>query len=93
LRTLLAVAVHKYDRLQVWRRWPGEERPDKVSLARWLERAVGLGLLRKDGMGRKRHPYRYWLPEREEAWRQDPLALALMPQLFQPKDLPLLVFV
>jgi hypothetical protein len=86
LRALLAGAACKYDRRAVWRRWPGDERPNKVSLARWLERAVGLGLLRKDGRGRKRQPYRYWLPQREDVWRQDPLACALMPELFEPKD-------
>jgi hypothetical protein len=60
LRGILAAAAHKYDRPDVFRRWPGEGRPDKVTLGRLLERAVGLGLLRMDGRGRKRHPYRCW---------------------------------
>jgi len=51
--------------------------------AAWLERAVEMGLVRKDGLGGKRKPYRYWLPEREEVWRQDPIAAALMPELLQ----------
>ncbi len=85
LRKILAEASWKYPRREVRRRWPGEERPDLVSVARWLERAVELGLLRKDGMGKRNHPYRYWLPEREEPWRQDPLAAALMPELFRPE--------
>ena len=45
-----------------------------------------LGLLCKDGRGHKRHPYRYWLAEREEVWRQDPIAAALMPELFQKPE-------
>ena len=49
-----------------------------------------LGLLRKDGRGLKRHPYRYWLPEREEAWRQDPISAALMPELFETGETPFL---
>jgi hypothetical protein len=88
LRPLLAAATWKYSRLEIRRRWPGDPRPDKTSLARWLDRAVDLGLLCKDGRGHKRHPYRYWLPEREEAWRQDPIAAALMPELFQTGDTP-----
>jgi RecA-family ATPase len=83
LRPLLAAAKWKSSRLDIRQRWPGDERPDKVSLARWLERAVELGLLRKDGRGNKSLPYRYWLPEREEVWRQDPIAAALMPELLQ----------
>jgi hypothetical protein len=60
------------------------ERPDKVTLSRWLERAVDQGLVRKDGRGRRSHPFRYWLPEREEHWRQDPVASLLMPELLAP---------
>jgi hypothetical protein len=86
LRTILAAAEQKYDCLDVYRHWPDAERPDKVTLGRWLERAVSLGLVRKDGRGRKRHPYRYWLPQREEVWRQDPLSLVLMPEIHQPQD-------
>ena len=66
---MLAAADWKYTRLEVRRRWPGEERPDRASLARWLERAVERGLLRKDGMGKRNHPYRFWLAEREEVRR------------------------
>jgi hypothetical protein len=44
-----------------------------VTLRRWLERAVEEGLVRRDGGGRRDSPYRYWLPESEARWRQDPL--------------------
>jgi hypothetical protein len=83
VRTILTGAAWKYTRLEVRWRWPGAERPDKALLGRWLERAVELGLVRKDGRGLKGYPYRYWLPEREDAWRQDPISAALMPELFQ----------
>jgi hypothetical protein len=83
LHPLFAAAGWKYTRQEVARRWPSAPRPDRSSLARWLERAAEQGLLRKDGRGHKSHPYRYWLPEREEAWRQDPIAAALMPELFR----------
>jgi hypothetical protein len=59
LRGLLAAAEQKYDRMEILDRWPDEGQPDRVTLGRWLERAVGLGLLRKDGRGRKGQPYRY----------------------------------
>jgi hypothetical protein len=83
LRGLLVEATWKYPRREILRRWPHAGRPDKTMLGRWLERAVGLGLLRKDGGGLKGRPYRYWLPEREDVWRQDPISSALMPELFQ----------
>jgi hypothetical protein len=83
LQPIFAAAGWKYTRVEVRRRWPGDPPPDRISLIRWLEHAVGLGLLRKDGAGVKRQPFRYWLQEREEPWRQDPFAAALMPELFQ----------
>jgi hypothetical protein len=86
LHPILADAALKYTRLEIHQRWPGQQPPDKVSLARWLERAVELGLLRKDGRGQKGHAFRYWLAEREEVWRQDPVSALLMPELFQTPD-------
>ena len=44
-----------------------------MSLWRWLEQAVGRGWVLREGTGRKNAPYRYWLPSREEQWKQDPL--------------------
>jgi hypothetical protein len=35
------------------------------------------------GSGLRRSPYRYWLPEQEAAWTDDPLAALFMPELFQ----------
>jgi hypothetical protein len=68
LRGILAEATFKYPRSELLRLWPGDERPDKSSLARWVERAVDLGLLRKDGEGTKGSPYVYWLPGCEQPW-------------------------
>jgi hypothetical protein len=86
LLPILSAAGWKYTRLEVLRRWPGEQPPDKVSLARWLEKAVELGLLREDGRGHKSHPFRYWLAEREQPWREDPISALLMPELFQTAE-------
>jgi hypothetical protein len=45
---------------------------------------VERGLLRQDGLGKSKDPFRYWLPESEKRWRKDPVALIRMPELFQP---------
>ena len=85
IEALLKTAPHKFTRRDILYRWEGESRPDKVSLYRWLRRAVELGLLRQDGLGEKGQPFRYWLPESEARWRDDPIALLFMPEL---KDAP-----
>jgi hypothetical protein len=52
-----------------------------MTLKRWLEKAVADGHLRKDGQGLHSHPFRYWLPEREEQWRADSSFWPKMPEL------------
>jgi hypothetical protein len=84
LRAVFAEAPHKLSRADLLRRWPGGRPPDRITLRRWLDRAETQGLLRKDGRGRRSHPYRYWLPEMEAGWRADPLAPLTMPELFDP---------
>jgi AAA domain len=86
LRAIFEAAPHKLTRKDVLLRWPeGGRRPNKVSLLRWLEHGLRQGLLRKDGLGLRNKPFRYWLPEREDVWRADPLACLLMPEL---KEVP-----
>jgi hypothetical protein len=60
--------LHEHTRKEILDLWPGDERPDKVTLGRWLERAVKLGLVRKSGRGTRNGPYEYWMPEREHCW-------------------------
>jgi hypothetical protein len=84
IQRVLRPAPGKLTRGEIYRLWPAEGRPDPGSLYRWLRRAVALGLLRADGRGRKRHPFRYWLAENEGRWRQDPLAVLHRPELFGP---------
>jgi hypothetical protein len=81
LESVFAAAPHKLTRTDVCRRWTHGKPPESISLRRWLQRAVSLNLLRKDGEGLRNKPFRYWLPAREEAWRQDPIACCLMPEL------------
>jgi hypothetical protein len=71
LRAALADAPRKLTRRQVAKRWPGGP-PHGVTVWRWLEQAVSQGLVCRAGSGRKRDPFRYWLREREEQWRQCP---------------------
>ena len=73
VRGVLAEARWKLTRPEILGEWPpDEEKPDSGTLWRWLERAVAAGLVQRDGSGRKRRPYRYWLAEREAQWRQSP---------------------
>ena len=85
LHAILADAPYKLTRFQIVKSWPEGSRPDVKTLGTWLERALEQQLLRKDGHGRKSHPYRYWLVEREDVWRNDPLNFLHMPELFEPE--------
>jgi hypothetical protein len=75
----LAEAHRKLTRQEILDRWsPDYPRPDSTTLWRWLSRAVAGGIVRQEGTGRPRDPFRYWLPQREEFLRpQDGNALAL----------------
>ena len=84
LEVLLLQADRKLSRDEILAGWPAEDRPDAVTLYRWLRRAVEEGFLRQDGLGKSKNPFRYWLPASEERWRQDPIALIRMPELIQP---------
>jgi hypothetical protein len=63
---------------------PAEDHLDAGALCRWLRRAVEHSLLRQDGLGKSQNPFRYRLPDNEERWRRDLIALIRMPELFQP---------
>jgi hypothetical protein len=70
---VLEQAADRVTRGQVLAQWPEAlVPPDRRILARWLEEAVARGLVSRRGLGRKADPFRYWLPGREEQWRQDP---------------------
>jgi hypothetical protein len=86
LLAVLEKAPHKLTRKDMIIRWRDGSVPDKGSLGRWLEIGVERRLLKKDGEGLRDRPFRYWLPQREEAWREDPLAYLLMPE-FAPGSL------
>jgi hypothetical protein len=45
---------------------------------------VARGFVLHDGSGRKSSPFRYWLPEKEAQWLQDPLYVFEAEQLARP---------
>jgi hypothetical protein len=86
LEGLLRQTDRKLSREEILTAWPAEERPDAGTVYRWLRRAVQEGRLRQDGLGKRKDPFRYWLPENEERWRKDPLAWLRMPELLAPPN-------
>jgi hypothetical protein len=74
LRAALTGAAGKLTRREVLDHWPDDGgTPAETSLRRWLEKAVGRGLVRQEGAGVRGSPRRYWLPEMEEKWNADPM--------------------
>jgi hypothetical protein len=69
LRVVLEDAWQKLSRQQIFKAWPQDfPRPKPSSLWLWLDRAVKDGLVLRDGLGRSKHPFRYWLPGAEDRW-------------------------
>jgi hypothetical protein len=73
LRLLLDGAPHKLTRQEILDGWLPDflPAPDGSTLTRWLLRAVAGGQVCRDGTGRRNHPFRYWLPEREAFMRPE----------------------
>jgi hypothetical protein len=61
----------KRSRRQLYDDWPQRPKPDRVTLWRWLDRAVARGQVRQEGNGTRIDPYRYWLPGDKAEWRPD----------------------
>jgi hypothetical protein len=81
LKLDLQHAPQKLTREDILAEWPIEQRrPKALTLWRWLSRAVELGQLACEGAGHRSDPLRYWLPEREEEWKQDAIYCLLEQQ-------------
>jgi hypothetical protein len=66
----LTEAQSKLTRQEILDNWsPDYSKPDATTLWRWLSRAVAGGIVRQEGTGRPRDPFRYWLPQREQFLR------------------------
>ena len=86
LRQVLEAASGPLTRRDIRRCWPAVPPPEYSTILRWLETAAAQGLVRKAGKGIRSQPFRYWLPSREAAWREDPLAFLHMPEVFLSAD-------
>jgi hypothetical protein len=74
LLMVLEDAAGKRTRRQLLEDWPADfPRPEESTLWRWLQRAARLGLILQEGSGRKNDPFRFWLPRREDQWKEDPM--------------------
>jgi hypothetical protein len=86
IRLILAEAPQKLTRQDLLLEWPAEfDQPSATTLWRRLDKAVAQGVVLCEGKGSKSDPFRYWLPEREEAWKEDPLYLLMEAQREQLK--------
>jgi hypothetical protein len=53
--------------------WPTDfAKPGGTHLQLWLNRAVEHGLILREGTGRTRDPFRYWLAANKAKWRAEP---------------------
>jgi hypothetical protein len=68
----LTKAHSKLTRQEILDNWSADyHKPDSTTLWRWLSRAVAGGIVRQEGTGRSRDPFRYWLPQHEEFLRPE----------------------
>lgn len=85
LRVVLEDATHKLTRKEILKQWPDDfPKPDPKSVWQWLDRAVQEGSVLCDGLGRRAHPFRYWLPGMEERWIDRGLYLEDLPDIDPP---------
>jgi hypothetical protein len=74
IQLVLVEAPQKVTRQDILLEWPPDfDRLEATTVRRLLEKAVEQGQVLREGTGRKSDPFRYWLPEREAVWKQDPL--------------------
>jgi hypothetical protein len=69
---VLEGATTKKTRQEILDNWLADyDKPEPLTLWRWLSRAVAQGVLRQEGTGRAHDPFRYWLPSRDLLVRPD----------------------
>jgi hypothetical protein len=89
LSPILAAASRKLTAADIVRSWPPANPVDRASIYRWLNQAVDRGLACRDGRGRRRHPFRYWLLGQEDRWRTNPAPFLQNPPLPYGKEVSL----
>jgi hypothetical protein len=71
LHAILEQSEGPLTRRAILRRWPDSAVPPaKLTLWKWLGRAVQEGRVLQEGRGTRREPFRYQLPEMVEKWQQ-----------------------
>jgi hypothetical protein len=81
LQGVLEDAHQKLTRKGILKSWPQDYvPPSEITLWRWLERAMADGRVQRDGLGRSRKPFRFWLTGQEERWKLDPFHLDELPE-------------
>ena len=86
---VLEDAPQKLARGDILAEWPPDfDRPGATQLKVWLARAVERGLILREGTGRKRDPFRYWLAATEAKWRTECPLYDRFEQLRQEHHLP-----
>ncbi len=74
IRLVLEDANGPLTRQDVLEQWPSTyPAPKPLTLWRWLSKAHESGDVRVEGTGRSNEPFRYYLPEKLETWKKDPL--------------------
>jgi hypothetical protein len=72
LYTILSAARGFLTVEEIEEQWPPDQpRPNSGALWRRLNTGIAQGWLRRTGAGQKGDPFRYWLVEREAAWRKN----------------------
>jgi hypothetical protein len=81
LEGVLEDAYQKLTRRGILKAWPQDHpKPSPITLWRWLDRAVKDGRVQRDGRGRCREPFRFWLTGQEQRWANDPNHLPDLPE-------------
>lgn len=74
LRIVFEDARGELTRQQIIEQWPtAYPCPKPVTLWHRLSEAHQRGLIRRDGDGHRADPFRYYLPEKMDSWKDDPL--------------------
>lgn len=84
LHQVLKTARTKVSRRMILRQWPpGHDKPSKVALWKWLERAHARGLVHRDGQGCRNSPFYYCRTERLDEWKDLPPLFRDEPELYE----------
>jgi hypothetical protein len=88
LHSILAMATHKLTVREIREQWPPDvPAPNHSVLWRRLTALIEKKLLYREGAGNNKDPFRYWLPERESVWRQDPLLAMQLDEAAQRREM------